>query len=487
MMNRPKRLHPVAAVIRFLRSLRKIALPLLIFFFINGRGENSLMGALYYLGVTGIVVGMLIFGILSWYRFTYRVEEGELRIEHGILVRKKRYIPIEKIQTIDVSAGLIQRLFGLVKIQIETAGGGDEAEAVLSAITSEEAEVLRMTLTNKSTSDDLNEEVQELEKFTLGSRDLFIMASTTGGIGVVISAIIAFLTQFDELLPTEYVYSLAKEVIQSGFVLISMGIFFVVLFSWVISIVSTSIKFGNYKLTKKGVNLFITRGLVEKRELTIPINRIQAVRIQENFVRQFLGYATVYIEVAGGATGKGEDYSTVLLPIIPIKKVSQLLVMFTPEFMMDEELHPLPKRAKVRYITRLVIPTSIIVILVSFFLNPWGYISLILLPLAVILGAMMHSEAGWITEGNRLKLRYRFLNRHTVFARKNRIQAFHLTHSYFQRKVSVSSIIVSTQSKSAGKHFKVVDVDESHALELYEWYSYEKSASTLISPEKQMF
>ncbi len=487
MMNKPKRLHPVATVIRFLRSLREIAIPLLIFFFINGRGEDKFMATLFYIGVIIIVIGMLLFAILSWYRFTYRVEGGELRIEHGIFVKKKRYIPIEKIQTIDVSAGLIQRLFGLVKIQIETAGGGDEAEAVLSAITSEEADQLRVTLTNSSDSQDESEDSLIMEQFTLGARDLFIMASTSGGIGVVISAIFAFITQFDELLPTDYVYGVAQNIIKSGFVLISIGIFFVVFFSWLISILNTSVKFGNYKLIKKGDNLLITRGLLEKRELTIPINRIQAVRIQENLVRQLLGYATVYIEVAGGTMGKGEDYSTILLPIIRTKEVPKFLALFTPEFITEEGLHPLPKRAKKRYIVRLVIPSSVVVILVSLLLNPWGYISIVLLPFAILLGVMMYREAGWALGGNRLKLRYRFLNRHTVYAKKNRIQALHFTHSYFQKRNNLSSVIISTQSKSAGKHFKVVDVDVEHAFQLYSWYSYVKYESTSVSPDKQMF
>ncbi len=43
----------------------------------------------------------------------------------------------------NTSAGIIQRLFKLVKLQIETAGDGKNAEAVLSAITVEEAERIR--------------------------------------------------------------------------------------------------------------------------------------------------------------------------------------------------------------------------------------------------------------------------------------------------------------------------------------------------------
>lgn len=472
-MNDSKRLHPVAAVISFLGSLREIALPLILFYFINGRGETNFFGTLYYIAALIIFIGMLIFGILSWFRFTYKVCDGELRIEQGIIVRKKRYIPIEKIQTIDASSGIIQRLFGLVKIQIETAGGGDKAEAILSAITLEEAKNLREALSHKNSNDEADKGNRLDEQFTLVWRDLIIMASTSGGIGVILSAALAFLIQFDELLPTDYVYSVAENIIESGVALIAIGIVFVIFFSWLFSIVSTSVKFGNFKLVIKGENLLITRGLLEKRELTIPIYRIQAVRVQENLFRQCLGYATVYIEVAGGAQEKGENYSTILLPLIQKKKIMHQLSLFTREFVMEEEVQTLPKRAKKRYIFRLVIPLSLLVILVSVLLNPWLYFSFLLLPLAILFGTLMYKEAGWAISGSRLMLRYRFLNRHTVYTRKSRIQAVHYTHSFFQRKENLASVTVSTQSKSTGKHFKVVDVDGNDVLQIFKWYSYE--------------
>ncbi len=49
----------------------------------------------------------------------------------------------------NTSAGVIQQIFKLVKSQIETAGGGKEAEAVLSAISVEEAERIKEAVFKK--------------------------------------------------------------------------------------------------------------------------------------------------------------------------------------------------------------------------------------------------------------------------------------------------------------------------------------------------
>jgi putative membrane protein len=472
-MNSQKRLHPVAAVLRFIRSLRELALPLVIFIFVGG-GRERLFDTLYFVGIIVIVLGMLIYGILSWLRFTYRVEKDELRIEFGVIVRKKRYIPIEKIQSIDVSSGVIQRMFGLVKVQVETAGGGDEAEAVLSAVTKAEAEELKGILSKSTYTDEQDEEIEEIDEVVLSPKDILIMASTSGGVGVVFSALFAFLTQVDELIPYDYVYGIARDVVGSGVVIVAIGVILITLLAWIVAIVSASVKFGNYRLVKRAENLYISRGLLEKREMTIPIKRIQAVRIQENIVRQLLGFASIYIEVAGGAMDKKEEVSTFLLPIVSKKEVPRLLARFTPDFVVQSAVNSLPKRAQKRYILRTLLPSLVVIVIVSLLFNPWGYISLVLLPLGFLVGVSMYREAGWVIEENRLLLRYRFLNRHTVFARKNRIQAFHLIHSFYQRRSLLASIVISTQSKLTGKHFKMMDVDEADGLKLYHWYSYEK-------------
>src|SRR5699024_2033783 len=83
---------------------------------------------------------------LSWLRFTYRVEDNELRIEQGIFIRKKRYISINRIHKIDVTADVFHRLFKLVKVQIDTAGSGDGSEVDLSAIQITKAAKLRRAL-----------------------------------------------------------------------------------------------------------------------------------------------------------------------------------------------------------------------------------------------------------------------------------------------------------------------------------------------------
>jgi putative membrane protein len=100
----------------------------------------------FFLALCALILISTVFSWLSWFKFRYRLEAGELYVERGVFVKKKRYIQKKRVQAIHISAGLWQRLFGLVKVSIDTAGGGMEAEAEFVAVTRAEAVRIRAEL-----------------------------------------------------------------------------------------------------------------------------------------------------------------------------------------------------------------------------------------------------------------------------------------------------------------------------------------------------
>lgn len=154
-MSEPKRLHPAAVILNLchtiIQTIKNIILPFFFVYIVNSNHTVRFYGAIA-LGV--LFIWLVAASIIKWRRFTYRIEDDEFRIEEGLFVTKKRYISIDRIQTMNTSAGLVQQIFKLVKLQIETAGGGKEAEAVLSAISVEEAERIKEAVFKKKRKDE---------------------------------------------------------------------------------------------------------------------------------------------------------------------------------------------------------------------------------------------------------------------------------------------------------------------------------------------
>lgn len=137
--------------------------------------------------------------------------------------------------------------------------------------------------------------------------ELFLLASTSGGAGVVISAVFAFVFQFEEIIPYEKVFTGLEGFIANGMIFVSILIFIVFLMAWLIALIGSMLKYAGFTLIKSEKELMVTRGLLEKRQMTIPLNRIQAIQIRENLLRQPFGLATVYIESAGGSIEDNES------------------------------------------------------------------------------------------------------------------------------------------------------------------------------------
>ncbi|MGG4490321.1 PH domain-containing protein [Metabacillus idriensis] len=475
MMSEPKRLHPASAILTFFKQLKDGIFPVIVLFFVND------YKIYFFIGLAVILTAMIIYSIISWMKYTYRIEDNELRIEFGLFVKKKRYIPIERIQSINESAGIIQQIFGLVKLQLETAGGGAEAEAVLTAVAKEEARRIHSVLAERKKEMDHNEiieTVKEEERYStykIGAKELMVAASTSSGIGVVLSAAFAFFSQFDELIPFDDIIDRFSFLSNASITVYAILVFIAFFIAWILSIIGVCLKFANFTVVKKEKDLVISRGLFEKHQLTIPLERIQAMKISENLIRQPLGYATVHIVSAGGSA-KDENVSAVLFPLIKKTKIKQILTEFTPDFSLADRLNPLPKKAKRGYVLVYTIPFLVIASILSYFFQPWGYFALLTVPAGFLIGLLSFKDAGWAIHAEQLTLSSRNLVKSTFVVKRKRIQVIETRQSFFQRRLGLASIQSSTTSGMGGTHFMVKGVDIEDAGEVFEWYSYENHA-----------
>ena len=85
------------------------------------------------LSVLGLIIIVLGFAWLSWFFHSYQINGSAVEMRKGILFRKHRRAPLDRIQSVNLQRPLIARLFGLTKIQVQTGGSdGEVALAFLS-------------------------------------------------------------------------------------------------------------------------------------------------------------------------------------------------------------------------------------------------------------------------------------------------------------------------------------------------------------------
>ncbi len=62
--------------------------------------------------------------VLAW---GYAERDRDLLVRHGVLVRRLSIVPYARMQFVDVTAGPLERLFGLATVQLHTAAAATDA------------------------------------------------------------------------------------------------------------------------------------------------------------------------------------------------------------------------------------------------------------------------------------------------------------------------------------------------------------------------
>jgi putative membrane protein len=219
------------------------------------------------------------------------------------------------------------------------------------------------------------------------------------------------------------------------------------------------LRYGKFTIERKDENLLITRGLLEKKQVTVPIQRIQAIGVEENLIRQPFGFVTVFAEIAGRSASEQLSDSTTLFPLLHRTELEPFLKEFAPDFAWKGENiqwdHP-PRRALPYYIVRSSLIAAVAGLIIYFVFPFFIWAAGVLLFLSAVLGWLSFRDAGFSAESSgRLLIRYRLLKRVTVLLYHKRIQAYEKKQNPLERKEKLASMKISIISNRGGKHYQV--------------------------------
>lgn len=475
MSSEPRHLHPAAMLIDAIKTVRRSLSAFVIpgIAFLMSRGFDAQTIVLVLFGALVVTALAAFWGFLSWRATTYEVAGSVFRLRWGVVQKNERAVPLDHIQSVDTVQGIIQRLFNVVEVRIETAGGGaSEPDASLAALDRADAEALRREIAGSRREPVETETAGPTVVRKLGTRDLLLAGATSGQIGVALSLIAVASQLFNDFLSQNLAQRLIETFAPRSVTTALLYVFILGLAAWLLAIGGTVLAHTGFTLSRDGDFLYIRRGLLERREATIPLARIQAVRIVEGLLRQPFGLASLRVESAG--YGQDAGVSTTLFPLLPRKEVHGLLLEVAPEFAVAPPLNALPKRALRRYVFRSTLPFLVLISAAAllsslvFDLAAWVFAALLLLLPAALFGWLRYRDAGWTLEEDRLVVRSRLLGRTTAIAPRRRLQSRTTLRSPFQRRVSLATFEAQVASGGGGAELRVTDLGADAADALIE-------------------
>lgn len=335
---RLRRPHPITPLLRggvFLGALCLFAVQRLT------RDGLDQLQHINWLIVGGIILGILLLAtavsFVSWWATRFIVDDEECRVETGVLFKSSKRVPFERMQSIDIRQPLTARLFGLAEIQIDA--GSDSV--TLRYLSRDRATAMRDQLSARARGDHLDPTAAPTTPTRLHDADTDVLVH----------------------LPTKTI--LTGMVLSPEFLIAIIGtmivlVVMIVLGWWwmavpmvlptVIGLVSTVVKRSNqfnYTLSRPADasgTLRVARGLTSLTSQTVPVDRVQAVRMRQSALWRHLDLWQVEIDML---KAPGEIDETMLLPVAPRADVETALAHIWPGLHWQHvPLEPVPRRAR---------------------------------------------------------------------------------------------------------------------------------------------
>ncbi len=430
----------------------------------------------------GLIIAV---SITEWWVKKYSVSGGSLRVRAGLFSRTQHTIGINKITAVDAERGVLQRLFRVWGVKIQTPGDGPGASVHLRSLSSTALEELRAALDvrrrplpgevrsenspagtaspgqlpapiapspqglfSSPESSGRSEAAAPSGEIiaVLGTRTLLIAALTGTSIPLMLGGAGAAWSRAHDLLPEQTIDHLTKRVFVGGAVtslIIAAALFIAVL----AAVTLTSLRLARFTLSRDGNRIRVARGLIAQRSGTIVVDRVQAVRIVEGFWRRPLGYCALEVEVAGLAASNENE--RMLFPLIKMRAAGELVNQVLPELgWQPRPLTPVPARARRRYLTMPVIFAVAVTALLVLLPGRAALLALVPLPVGVLVGASQARAAAFSLDEATVILRWRrIFARHTLIARRSRVQMTALTSTVLQRRADLAGVTLLLSSK----------------------------------------
>jgi putative membrane protein len=464
------RLDPRMIIVRPLNELMGLLIPLFILMF-AGNGDT------WRIVAGGATVGALVlYGLFSWVSTKYRITDTQVELHKGLLHRQRLAIPRDRIRTVDLTAKLGHRLFGLSAVRVGTGEQSRSATdgVILDAVTAEEADRLRQVFLRRQDTaetpigEDDSTPITHLDKRWYRYAPLTMSGLLTIGLAAGFGMNLA--NELDlEFSEAGLVRSVFRWVLDSSpLAVIPVVAGVVVLVSILLSLLAYLLQNHDFRLTRNADGTVrVRRGLLTTRSVSVEEQRLRGVSLHEPLLLRAGRGARLTAVTTGLGRGSG---SSLLLPPAPrdeAHRVAEQVLLADPT---SAELSRHPARARVRRLVRALGPNlvvaGILLLLAAFARWPhWPWITAVcLLPVSVLLGLDRYRNLGHALTDRYLVSRSGSLDRETVALQRTGIIGWKISQTIFQRRAGLLSVTAITAAGKGG--YTVVDVGESDGLAL---------------------
>lgn len=397
--NQPQRQSPVGIIVMFFDTLQQYARALWPVLVVWALRADRLAWLWVLLTIGSALLLTALTAYLKYRNFTFFIDEEarEFVLTEGVLNKTRTSIGFKKIQQVNISQSLLQRLIGVHALEIDTAGTG-KSEAKIKAVSHEMALALKQRLIEgqqTETQEEVSEtdgttatseplQNQQAPVLTIGLATLAKVGLTSNyvrSLGVLVAFFFTVYENFLRLSNQGYVSSDAVEnYISRGLAVKSLLFLLLFLFGVIllVNLVRTVTRYFGYEIKKDRGSLLLSFGLFNTKSTVLRPERVQTIAITQNYFQKKLNLSEFKIKQAGSSTEESKK-SAVEIPgcnAIERDAILELLLGFLPQ--NGHEIKPNFRKLVFAIFLSIVLPLGVFFTIASQAqenLMQWAYVA----------------------------------------------------------------------------------------------------------------
>ncbi|HJD47238.1 MAG TPA: PH domain-containing protein [Candidatus Mediterraneibacter norfolkensis] len=412
--------------------------------------------------------GMIIFLVLAlflvlsvgnrifvWANTYICIEENAVVIERGKVNKKKNTIGIRNISNINIEQNLFEMILGTCKVKLDTNSRSTaDSTDVKIVLKKADAAKFKAEITRKLQGQpeqevcgqeqfgsaaeaedevfDIRAEFGDVFQHGVFSVNIFSLLILTGAVIGTVTTVLQLLEQ--PHLMSSLLGAAAGIVVAAGIVLSAL---------W--DTVKDFIRYYDFRAKRRGDKIYIKYGFLKKMEYTIPVDKIQALKIRQSFVaRIFHRYMAEIVNVGMG--DEKEEQNSFLILYVPEEKMREQLELLLLEFApaADQKVERLPAAVWAAWAVPGVIYTAAVcasAAVCAVFLEEsavliWlGAAGLILILLIGMLLKYLTDGSG--SDGTFLKICHGYFGKNYISVRYSQIQYMEIRQNFIARAFGI--------------------------------------------------
>lgn len=449
-----RRLHPLSWLFVLLASLREFAVPLIAVLFLGRRGNDTWE----LFGLIG-VLALTVHAVVQYFTWRFRIDRDALVIRSGVLQRKLRHIPFQRIHDVTLHRNPLHRLFGVAEVRLESAGG-DKPEARMRVLRLDDAQALEALLRRRAReaggdggfapSASEGEPLLALstaEVVRLGlisNRGTILLAAGFGAFAQSGSAVFGDMVRGIVGPVFDWANGLALGALPWLFGGLVLFLAFALLLR-VLSVALALLQFHGFVLRDLDGRLQVDGGLLTRVRANAPPHRIQAFCLRESLLHRWFGRRSLRVDTAVVDTGNGGRSLRELAPIATPAVADALIRRLLPRAgwpgLPWRPLHP---RAWRRMLAVPALLTVLAAFAATIRFGGSGLWLLLLLPWWWLRARKLAACARYAVGEALVAVHTGWLDRRWRFAEIGKLQAVRLSRSPFDRRHGMATLWFDT-------------------------------------------